>query len=66
MHLQNFFINDYSSIDTIQIEKAYYYLAKIYRYKNDRENAFIWIRNTLNESPNFEDAIKEEKLILKM
>ncbi len=60
------FINDYSSIDTIQIEKAYYYLAKIYRYKNDRENAFIWIRNTLNESPNFEDAIKEEKLILKM
>tara|TARA_B100000809_G_scaffold260568_1_gene307747 strand:+ start:551 stop:1507 length:957 start_codon:yes stop_codon:yes gene_type:complete len=60
------FIYNYSSTDTIPKQKACYYLAKIYRYKNDRENALKWIRNSLDENPNFEDAIKEEKLILKM
>jgi tetratricopeptide (TPR) repeat protein len=60
------YLNNYSSTDTILKEKACYYLAKIYRYKNDRENALKWIRNSLDENPNFEDAIKEEKLILKM
>lgn len=60
------YIDNYSSEDSIQLEKAYCYLAKIYRYKNDRENALKWIRNSLDENPNFEDAIKEEKLIMKM
>tara|TARA_R110000787_G_scaffold8495_3_gene28671 strand:- start:549 stop:1505 length:957 start_codon:yes stop_codon:yes gene_type:complete len=60
------YLNNYSSTDAIPKEKAYCYLAKIYRYKNDRKNALKWIHNSLDENPNFEDAIKEEKLILKM
>ena len=60
------YINDYSSKDDISIEYAYYYLAKIFRYKNDSENALKWIRKSLQENPDFKEAINEEKLILKM
>lgn len=60
------FVENYNSEDIIQLEKAYYNLAKLYRFKKDRENALKWIRKSLIENPSYEDAIKEEKLILKM
>ncbi len=60
------YIENYSSEDAFKLENAYCSLAKIYRFKNDRESALKWIQKSLKENPSFDVAIKEEKLILKM
>ncbi len=60
------YLNNYSLIDNEPLEWAYLFLAQIYRYTNDKSNALNWIHKSLKENPTFEDAIKEEKIILKM
>lgn len=60
------FIDNHSSEDGVPLEWAYFRLAQIFRHKNDKVNATKWIDKSLVLQPNFEIALLEKKLILKM
>ncbi len=60
------YINNHSPQDGIPLEWAYYRLAQIYKHKNDKIKAIIWINKSLATQSDFEPAIAEKKLILKM
>ena len=57
------YIDDYTVLDGVPLEWAYYRLAKIYRKKSERSQALRWINKSLEIDPEMEQAIKEKKAI---
>jgi hypothetical protein len=60
------YIKNYSEKDGVPISWANYRIAQIYRYKQDKRNAYNYIQKALLEKPDLKDAQKEKVLILKM
>jgi tetratricopeptide (TPR) repeat protein len=60
------YIKNHSPNDGIPLEWAYYRLAQIYKHENNKVTALKWINISLNTLPDFEEALAEKKLILKM
>lgn len=54
------YINNYNARDGVPKAWAYYRLAKIYRHKKDKAEAFIWINKAIADLPKI-DVFKEEK-----
>lgn len=65
IHL-NRFIKNHSSSDIVSLDWVYYQMARIFRHKNDKSNALINIEKALALRPDFEEAVKEKKLIERM
>ena len=65
IHL-NRFIKSHSSSDNVSLEWTYYQMARIFRHKKDKNNALINIEKALAIRSDFEEAIKEKKLIEKL
>ena len=61
-HLKEF-IKRHTVKDGSPLYLAYYSLAKIYRLKNDKQNADYWISKVLKDKPDFEMGIEERKII---
>jgi len=57
------YINKFSVKDGVPLEWAYFRVAKIYRQKNDKKNATLWISKALAVKPDFKLAEKEKALI---
>ena len=62
VHL-NAYIHNYTVLDGVPLEWAYYRLAKIYRKKSDRPNALVWINRSLEIRPDLEPALVEKLAI---
>lgn len=62
MHL-NRFIKNYSSSDNVSLDWVYYQMARIFKHKNDKNNAMVNIEKALALRPDFDEAIKEKKRI---
>ena len=60
------FIQNHSVQDGIPIEWAYYRLAQIYKFKNDKNKALDFINKALYLQPDFKVAVEEKDLISKM
>lgn len=60
------YIENHSPKDGIPLEWAYYRLAQIYKHKNNKAVALKWINLSLTTQSDFENAIEEKTLILKM
>ncbi len=61
-HMQEYIAN-YSVMDGVPLEWAYYRLAKLYRKKKDKEQALVWVNKALINKPNFKPALKEQEII---
>ncbi|MGI9546722.1 MAG: tetratricopeptide repeat protein [Flavobacteriaceae bacterium] len=62
IHL-NEYIHNYTVLDGVPLEWAYYRLAKIYRKKSERQKALVWINRSLEISPGLEPALTEKSAI---
>ena len=60
------FIDNHSVKDGVPLKWAYLKLAQIYKHKNDKSNALIWINKSLDKQSNFKLAQNEKELILEM
>lgn len=61
-HLKEY-ANQYTVLDGVPLEWAYYRLAKIYRKKSDKDEAMMWIGKSLELSPNLKPALNEKLVI---
>lgn len=59
IHL-NHYIHNYTVLDGVPLEWAYYRLAKLYRKKSDKNKALVWINKSLEISPNLKPALAEK------
>lgn len=64
-HMQKF-IEDYSVKDGVGKEWVYYRLARLYRHKNDKENASKWIQKAIAINNEFDLALSEQERITSM
>ena len=53
------YIDNYTVLDGVPLEWAYYRMAKIYRAKKDRDEAEEWIEKALMLKPDFKPALEE-------
>ena len=60
------YIKNYSAKDGVPIEWAYFRLAQIYKNKEDKKEALIWIDKALHTRADFEQALEERKKILQL
>lgn len=61
-HMQTFVKNN-TVRDGVPVFHAYYQLARLYRLKNDRVNADVWIKRALSSDSNFQLAQQEKQII---
>lgn len=59
----NAYLANYSAKDGVPKEWAYYRLAKIYRHKNEKSKALLWINKAITGLPKI-DVFKEEKYLI--
>ncbi|MEO0571782.1 MAG: tetratricopeptide repeat protein [Bacteroidota bacterium] len=57
------YIAGYSVKDGVPVSRAYYHLAKLYRLKNNRTQANIWIKKALASNNAYALAKEEQKII---
>ena len=57
------YIDNYSAKDGVPKAWAYYRLAQIYRYKNNKAEAVLWIDKAIYDLPEI-IVFKEEKVII--
>ncbi len=62
----NTYISNYTVMDGVPLEWAYYRLAKIYKQKADKRNAMLWIAKALETKPDFEPALDEKMAIARL
>ncbi len=62
IHLKEY-ANQYTVLDGVPLEWAYYRLAKIYRKKSNKDEAMMWIHKSLDLSPDLEPALNEKVAI---
>lgn len=60
------FIENYSVEDGVPLKWAFLKLAQIYKHKNDKRNALVWVNKSLANQSDFEPALDEKDLILEM
>ena len=61
-HLNNY-ISNYTVLDGVPLEWAYYRLAKIYRKKSLKNEAMVWIDKSLEIRPDLKQALAEKSAI---
>ena len=61
-HLKEY-ISNYTVMDGVPLEWAYYRLAKIYRNKSDKPNALSYINRSLEINPDLKQALAERTVI---
>jgi len=61
-HMQEY-ITNFSVMDGVPLEWAYYRLAKLYRKKKNKAEALAWVNKALVSHPNFKPALKEQAII---
>ena len=59
----NAYLANYSAKDGVPKEWAYYRLAQIYRHKNEKSKALLWINKAITGLPKI-DVFKEEKYLI--
>ena len=59
----NLYIENYTVMDGVPLEWAYYRLAKLYRAKMDRGQAEYWIDKALSIKPDFDPALQERRQV---
>ncbi len=62
VHLKEY-ISNYTVMDGVPLEWAYYRLAKIYRNKSDKPNALAYINRSLEINPDLKQAMAERTVI---
>ncbi|MEN8788079.1 MAG: hypothetical protein ABF295_01085 [Flavobacteriaceae bacterium] len=62
LHLKEY-TKQYTVLDGVPLEWAYYRLAKIYRKKSNKDEAMMWIDKSLKLSPDLKPALKEKLAI---
>jgi len=60
------FIENHSAKDGVPVEWAYFRMAQIFKNKNDKETALLWINKALSKRVDFKQALEEKKKILKI
>ena len=60
------FIDNHSVKDGVPLKWAYLKLAQIYKHKEEKSNALIWVNKSLATQSDFEPALAEKELILEM
>lgn len=62
-HMEQY-IENYSVLDGVPLQWAYYRMSKLYRHSGDKKNALKWINKALTLQPEFEQAKEEKKKVL--
>ena len=57
------YLENYSTVDEISQQWAYLRLAQVYKNTRDKTKALFWIEKALAIAPEFEQALKEKRLI---
>lgn len=57
------YIKDYTPLDGVPLEWAYFRMAKLYRHKKDKPNAQKWIAKALRLDDTLKAALEEQKII---
>jgi len=60
------FIDNHSVKDGVPLKWAYLKLAQIYKHKNDKHNALVWVNKSLANQSDFKPALEEKEFILEM
>ena len=60
------YIEDYTVLDGVPLEWAYYRMAKLYRAKKNRSEAEIWIDKALVIKPDFKPALEERDQLVNL
>ncbi len=58
------YIENYSVLDGVPLEWAYYRMAKLYRHSGDKQTAMKWINKSLDLQPEFEQALEEKEKVM--
>ena len=56
----NKYIANYTVLDGVPLEWAYYRMAKLYRAKKDKNEAQLWLAKSLAIKPDFRPALEEQ------
>ena len=59
IHLKAY-TSQYTVLDGVPLEWAYFRLAEIYRQKSDKDEALMWIHKSLELSPDLKPALEEK------
>ncbi|MEO0526851.1 MAG: tetratricopeptide repeat protein [Bacteroidota bacterium] len=57
------YINNYTVKDGVPIDWAYYRMARLYRHKENKREANVWIKKALAKRPDFKQALEEQTRI---